>query len=148
MADTEAPSYENILECCELSQEEMVVKCPDQVLSAIAKEMNDWRNIDLGIKRGKISSVKVESGATDEEKRDEYLQCWKQQYGPRATFELLARRFVEAGRADLAEFVCLERKKRLLHQDGRGEREMWMCQPWRDTRPTRGWAKLDYVNTN
>ena len=92
----------------------MRIKCPDDVLGVIAqmmRKMNEWRNIDLGIERGKVSTVKSESGANDEEKRREYLQCWKQKYGPLETFELLARRFVEAGRADLAQLVCEERKK-------------------------------------
>ena len=112
MADTDAPSYEDILACCKLDQEAMRVKCPDEVLSTVARKMNEWRNIDLGIERGKISGLKHDSGADDLEKRREYLQCWKQRYGPKATYELLARRFVEAGRADLAQLVCEGCKKK------------------------------------
>ena len=120
MADIGAPSYGDILQCCGVSNEAMKIKCLDDALRAIAGEMNEWRTIELGIKRGKVTSLKMESGA-DEEKRYEYLQCWKQKYGPMATFELLACRFVEAGRADLAEFVCEERKKRGLPAAHPGE---------------------------
>ena len=69
--------------------------------------MNDWRAIFLGVDKGKIDAI--EKDTTDEEgKRRKFLECWKQKLGHRATCELLTCSFIQSGRADLADAVCVE----------------------------------------
>ena len=113
MADAQPPCYEDVLNHHELSSEQMLAKVPEKALSPIAKEMTGWRNIELGLPSGKVTGVKTGNGSDDEEKRREYLRCWWQTFGHRATFEALARRFIGSGRCDLADLVCEQLKKSL-----------------------------------
>ena len=112
MADAQ-PCYKDVLNHHQLSSEQMLVKVPEEALSPIAKEMTGWRNIELGLPSGKVTGVKTGNGSDDEEKRREYLRCWWQTFGHRATFEALACRFLESGRCDLADLVCEQLKKSL-----------------------------------
>ena len=113
--EEQPPSYEDVLNHHGLSSEQMLAKVPEEALSAIAKEMTGWRNIELELPSHKASDLKRENGSDDQEKRREYLQCWWQTFGHRATFEALTRRFIGSGRCDLADLVCEQLRLQVEH---------------------------------
>ena len=111
------PTYEATLEHHGIMPAQMQRQCSDEIISAVAPRMNDWRAIVLGVDKGKIDAI--EKDTTDEEgKRRKFLECWKQKLGHRATCELLTRSFIQSGRADLADAVCLELQWKTVTTDG------------------------------
>ena len=117
-AEGSPPSYEATLKHHRMAPTHMQRQCSDEVISALAPKMNDWRAIILGVDKGKIDAIEKDS--TDEEgKRRKYLEYWKQTLGHRATCERLARVFIQSGRADLADAVCVEVQSKTVTADGK-----------------------------
>ena len=103
-----APTYESTLKYHELADEQMKVECSDGVILALVQQMRGWRNIAPHLE---VDDSVVDAMAVDEErKRRELLKCWKVKFGHEATLERLARSFISAGKAALADLVCEERK--------------------------------------
>ena len=109
---SDAPTYESTLRHYGLTNEQMKIECSDGVILAIVRQMKGWRNIAPYLK---VDDSVVDAMAVDEErKRRELLERWKATFGHEATLERLARSFISAGQASLADLVCEERKKTLL----------------------------------
>ena len=117
-ADESPPSYEATLKHHRIEPTHMQRQCSDEVISALAPKMDGWRAIILGVDKGKIDAI--EKDATDEEgKRRKYLDCWKQKLGHKATCERLTRVFIQSGRVDLADAVCVEVQSKTVTTDGK-----------------------------
>ena len=110
-ASKSVPTYEDILKHYRLSDSQMKVKCPDEVLRAVAKNMNRWRSIDLGLDKADVNGIENGPAMEDEGKRQKLLERWKERFGHEATYSCLARCFFQSRRADLVEEVCKEFKK-------------------------------------
>lgn len=117
--DENPPSYESTLKHHGIAPTEMQRQCSDEVITALAPKMTNWRAISLvGVDQGKVDAI--EKDATDEEgKRRKYLECWKQKLGHKATCERLARGFLQSGRTDLADAVCEEMQLKTVSTDGK-----------------------------
>ena len=116
--DQSPPSYEDLLKHHGIEPTHMQRQCSEEMIWALAPKMTGWRAIILGVGKGKIDAI--EKDATDEEgKRRMYLECWKQTLGHRATYERLARGFIQSSRTDLADAVCVEVKSMTVTTDGK-----------------------------
>ena len=107
-----APTYESTLKHHGLTNEQMEIICSDGVILALVQHMKGWRNIAPYLE---VDDSVVDAMTVDEErKRRELLERWKAKFGHEATLERLARCFLSAGKAALADLVCEERKKTIL----------------------------------
>ena len=106
-----APTYESTLQFHGLSVEQMKDECCDEVLHALAKKMNRWRNIRLGVDKGVIEGIENDRSTDDEGKRNKLLERWKQKFGHDATYERMVRALMKSERTDLADVVCEELKE-------------------------------------
>ena len=109
---SDAPTYESTLRHHGLTNEQMKIECSGGVILALVRHIIGWRNIAPYLE---VDDSVVDVMAVDEErKRRELLERWKVKFGHEATLERLARCFISAGKAALADLVCEERKKTLL----------------------------------
>ena len=114
------PSYDETLKYYGLCDSHMREKCSKTVMTAVAKEISGWRNDYLSLGKAKLDAIE-NSSRKEEEKRQKYLEAWKEVYGFRATYELIVSSFVRADRADLAQLVCEELQKILFETDSTGK---------------------------
>ena len=105
------PSYEDILKPHKLTSAELDVRCPEEFLHYISRQANyaRWRTVILGVDRSDVDSIDKDQNKEDEEKCLKLLLYWKERFGPGATYERLARSFIDSRRADK---VCEEFLKR------------------------------------
>ena len=104
------PSYEEVLKVHGLSESQMKQLFPPKDLKIrgrVAKDLYGWQKDYLGLGPGAVSGLKHDVTMDDEGRRKEYLRQWITKHGVKATYELMARGFLDAERADLADLVCI-----------------------------------------
>ena len=113
MSASSAPTYESTLEHYHLTNEQMQIKCSDEIILALVPMLHGWHNIApyLEVDGSNVDSIVKDSTTDDEGKRSKLLRRWKEMFGHKATCERLARGFIKSGNAALADLVCEELKK-------------------------------------
>ena len=101
------PSYEDILDQCNVDSSLMKLKFSDDHKMELASKL-ETSNCEvlvrhLGLDSSEIEDTKGERNA--ELQRIRMLECWKQRYGSMATYEVLAKALLQIKRTDLAEEV-------------------------------------------
>ena len=105
------PTYDSTLQFHGLSVTQMKDECCEEVLHELAKKMNRWRSIQLGVDKGVIEGIENDRSTDDEGKRSKLLERWKQKFGHEATYERIVRCLMKSERTDLADVVCEELKE-------------------------------------
>ena len=108
-----APTYEGTLTHHGLSDEDMREECTEEFLFSLAKKMVRWQCVDLGVERSVVAGIENDRTMEDEGKRRQLLERWKEKFGHEATYGRLARSFILSDMANMADYVCKERKKML-----------------------------------
>lgn len=97
----------DILRSHVLSELDMSIPVPYELLVFISESMNNWRDIApyLGLQAVDREDI-MENGTTAQERRLLMLEKWREKLGNTSTFFNLVKGFLDAGRRDLADQVC------------------------------------------
>ena len=106
------PSYQDLLAHYELEEADMKKKCSEEALKALAPKLTDWELDHLCMGKETVDSVRSDF-KKEEEKKLNYLLRWREECSINATYGEMAKRFMQARKASLAEHVCEECKRRL-----------------------------------
>lgn len=112
-ADETAPTYEGTLNHHGLRDSDMREECTDQFLFDLVKKLVRWQSVDLGLDRSVVASIENDRSMDNEGKCRQLLERWKEMFGHEATYGRLARCFIQSCMANMADYVCKERKKTL-----------------------------------
>ena len=99
-------SYEAMVASYGLTTNQLCTVCNDDVLQSLAPRMNQWQSIDLKLDSEVMDAIDGESSTDEEGKCCKLLECWKEKYKHKATYERLVRSLMASNRADLAKSVC------------------------------------------
>ena len=106
------PSYQELLVYYKLEEADMKERCSEEAIKALAPKLTNWELDHLCMGKETVDSVKSDF-KKEEEKKLNYLLRWKEECSINATYDEMAKRFMQARKASLAEHVCEECKKHL-----------------------------------
>ena len=96
-----------VIQHYELSEEHVRQPINDTHLDEVAKFCLKWRKLPSHLKMQVSDVANIERDhATEEERRSEFFQTWKQNNGFDATYEILIGALLEIGHRNDAESVC------------------------------------------
>ena len=78
------PDYADTVKYHGLSDRDMRIQCPDEVLNALAEKLTDWRTFQLWLPEGVVEDIDKDRNASELGKRQELLkvetEVWSQSY--------------------------------------------------------------------
>ena len=99
------PSYQDMIESYQLMESDMNEQCSNETLEELAPKLTCWQLDPLHLGRATVGRIE-RSSDSEEQRQKNYLIRWSKQSGLDATYESLARYFLESGLTALAEDVC------------------------------------------
>lgn len=105
----------DLLDNYQMTKEDLKQTLNDKIVAHIATQITDWELLApfLGLSQSDQDNIKHNETVT-ELRKNKLLQKWIQLQGFRATALFLTQCFIDAGRKDLADKVCVLYKQKGL----------------------------------